>query len=227
MLIKITTLPGDGIGPAVTEQAVHILRAVAEGFGHEIKVTEKNVGGAALVAGNDPLPADTIESCLASGAVLLGAVGGPAFDRYPANLRPEAGLLRLRKELGVFANLRPAVCIPGLESLSPLRAEIVRGTDVMIVRELLGGVYFGERSTTGAPGSRRAVDTMAYAEPEIERIARIAFQLAAARRKKVTSVDKANVLASSRLWREVVTRVGRAFLQGPLFHIHVECAAMA
>src|SRR5258708_3834731 len=142
MLIKITTLPGDGIGPEVTEQAVHVLRAVAENFGHEIKVTEKNVGGAALVASNDPLPPDTVESCLASGAVLLGAVGGPAFDRYPATLRPEAGLLRLRKELGGFANLRPAVCIPGLESLSPLRTAILRVTTLTIVPALLGRVYF-------------------------------------------------------------------------------------
>jgi 3-isopropylmalate dehydrogenase len=227
MLIKITTLPGDGIGPEVTAQAVHVLRAVAESFGHEIKVTEKNVGGAALVASNDPLPADTIESCLASGAVLLGAVGGPAFDRYPANLRPEAGLLRLRKELGVFANLRPAVCIPGLESLSPLRAEIVRGTDVVIVRELLGGVYFGERSTTGNAGNRRAVDSMAYTEPEIERIARIAFELAGKRRKKIVSVDKANVLDSSRLWRDVVNRVAKDFPEIQLSHMYVDSAAMA
>src|SRR6266700_6550492 len=138
MLLAITTLPGDGIGPEVTEQAVHVLRAAAENFGHEIRVTEKKVGGAALLASNDPLPEATIQSCLASGAVLLGAVGGPAFDHYPAKVRPEAGLLRLRKELGVFANLRPAVCVPELEAQSPLRAEIVRGTDVMIVRELLG-----------------------------------------------------------------------------------------
>lgn len=229
MLIKITTLPGDGIGPEVTEQAVHVLRAVAKGFGHEIKVTEKNVGGAALVASNDPLSADTIESCLASGAVLLGAVGGPAFDRYPAKLRPEAGLLRLRKELGVFANLRPAVCIPGLESLSPLRAEIVRGADVMIVRELLGGVYFGERSTTGnaADRSRRAVDSMGYSEPEIERIARIAFELAGKRRKKIVSVDKANVLDSSRLWRDVVNRIAKDFPEIQLSHMYVDSAAMA
>src|ERR1700686_2074028 len=161
MLINITTLDGDGIGPEVTEQAVHVLQAIADGFGHQLKVTQKNIGGAALVASNDPLPPDTIQICLASGAVLLGAVGGPAFDSYPAKLRPEAGLLRLRKELGVFANLRPAICLHGLESLSPLRAEIVRGTDVMIVRELLGGVYFGERSTTGdaSDRSRRAVDS--------------------------------------------------------------------
>jgi len=227
MLLRITTLSGDGIGPEVTEQAVNVLRTTAETFGHQLEVTEKNVGGAALVATNDPLPQDTIESCLASGAVLLGAVGGPAFDKYPPKLRPEAGLLRLRQELGVFANLRPAVCIPGLEDLSPLRAEIVGGTDVMIVRELLGGVYFGERSTTGKNGSRRASDNMAYSEPEIERIARIAFKLATGRRKKLTSVDKANVLDCSRLWRDVVNRVSQEFPDVKLSHMYVDSAAMA
>ena len=227
MLINVTTLPGDGIGPEVTGQAIEVLRATAEGFGHELRVTEKKVGGAALVASNDPLPAETIESCLSSGAVLLGAVGGPVFDHYPAKLRPEAGLLRLRKELGVFANLRPAVCVPELEAQSPLRPEIVRGTDVMIVRELLGGVYFGERSTSGEPGNRRAVDTMAYTEPEVERIARLAFELAQRRRKKLTSVDKANVLDSSRLWREVVSRVAKDFPGIELSHMYVDSAAMA
>ena len=227
MLIDITTLPGDGIGPEVTEQAVRVLRSVADGFGHKLRVTEKNAGGAALVASNDPLPQDTVDACLSSGAVLLGAVGGPAFDKYPAKLRPEAGLLRLRKALGVFANLRPALCLPGLENLSPLRPEIVRGTDVMIVRELLGGIYFGERSTQGDPGKRRAVDTMAYSEPEIERIARVAFQLAGGRRKKLLSVDKANVLDSSRLWREVVTRVAADFPDVGLSHMYVDSAAMA
>jgi 3-isopropylmalate dehydrogenase len=227
MIINITTLSGDGIGPEVTEQAVHVLQAIADGFGHKLRVTQKNVGGAALVASNDPLPPDTIQSCLASGAVLLGAVGGPAFDSYPAKLRPEAGLLRLRSELGVFANLRPAICLQGLESLSPLRADIVRGTDVMIVRELLGGVYFGERSTKGESGRRRAVDTMAYSEGEIERIARIAFGLARHRKKKLTSVDKANVLDTSRLWREVVNRVSREFSDVQLSHMYVDSAAMA
>src|ERR1700756_1920592 len=178
MLINITTLPGDGIGPEVTAQAVNVLQSTADNFGHQLKVTPKKIGGAALVASNDPLPPDTITSCLSSGAVLLGAVGGPAFDSYPAKLRPEAGLLRLRSQLGVFANLRPAICLPGLETLSPLRPEVVRGTDIMIVRELLGGLYFGERSTKGDLGQRRAVDTMAYSDSEIERIARIAFQLA-------------------------------------------------
>ena len=227
MRIKITTLPGDGIGPEVTNQAVAVMGSVAAVFGHTLEIAEKNVGGAALLTSHDPLPADTISSCLASGAVLLGAVGGPAFDPYPANLRPEAGLLRLRKELGVFANLRPALCLPGLESLSPLRPDIVRGTDVMIVRELLGGVYFGKRSTEGSPGSRRAFDTMAYSEPEIERIARIGFDVAKGRHRKLLSVDKANVLDSSRLWREVVTRVGKDFPDVELSHMYVDSAAMA
>src|SRR5947207_6506989 len=227
MLLQITTLPGDGIGPEVTAQAVAVLRATAESFRHGLRITEKTVGGAALVASNDPLPQDTIDCCLSSNAVLLGAVGGPAFDSYPAKLRPEAGLLRLRKELGVFANLRPAICLPELESLSPLRPERVRGTNVMIVRELLGGVYFGERSTTGDKGNRRAVDTMAYSEPEIERIARLAFELAQQRRKKMTSVDKANVLDSSRLWREVVNRAANDFPDVELSHMYVDSAAMA
>jgi 3-isopropylmalate dehydrogenase len=204
-----------------------VLRATAERFQHKIKITEKNVGGAALLASNDPLPPDTIAACLNSGAVLLGAVGGPKFDSYPAKLRPEAGLLRLRKELGVFANLRPAICLAGLEDFSPLKAEIVAGTDVMIVRELLGGVYFGERSTTGEPGKRRALDSMTYSEPEIERIAKVAFQLAQKRRGKLTSVDKANVLDSSRLWREVVNRVASSFPDVHLSHMYVDSAAMA
>src|SRR5439155_7027715 len=220
MFINITILPGDGIGPEVTAQAVAVLRATAESFGHELRVTEKTVGGAALVASNDPLPADTIESCLSSDAVLLGAVGGPVFDQYPASLRPEAGLLRLRKELGVFANLRPAICLPGLENLSPLRPEIVRGTDVMIVRELLGGLYFGARSTDGNPGARRAMDTMSYSESEIERIARVAIEVASGRRNRVLSVDKANVLDSSRLWRDVVSRVAQSFPEIQIAHMY-------
>ena len=227
MKINITTLPGDGIGPEVTREAVRVLSACADAFGHEFHATEKNVGGVALVASNDPLPQDTVDACLNSGAVLLGAVGGPAFDKYPAKLRPEAGLLRLRKELGVFANLRPALCLPGMESLSPLKPEIVRGTDVMIVRELLGGVYFGARSTDGEVGSRRASDTMAYSESEIERIAHVAFKVAQGRRKQLLSVDKANVLDSSRLWRDVVTRIGKDYPDVKLAHMYVDSAAMA
>jgi len=228
MLIKITTLPGDGIGPEVIEQAIRVLKGVAEAYGHQLLIDEKEVGGAALVAYNDPLPPSTIKSCLSSDAVLLGAVGGPAFDKFPAPLRPEKGLLRLRKELGAFANLRPATCIPSLESSSPLRADIVRGTDVMIVRELLGGLYFGEpRSTQGEAGNRVAIDTMRYSEPEIERVTRLAFALARSRRKKVTSVDKANVLDCSRLWRDVVTRIAADYPDIQLSHMYVDSAAMA
>ena len=202
MLLDITVLSGDGIGPEVTEQAVLVLQAVADRFGHQLQLQQKLIGGAALKATNDPLPSDTLETCLKSSAVLLGAVGSPEFDKNPGHLRPEAGLLRIRRELGAYANLRPAVFFPALEDASPLRAELVRGTDIMIVRELLGGAYFGQpRSIDGEPGSRVAINTMRYAENEIERIARVAFELARKRNHKVLSVDKANVLECSRLWR--------------------------
>src|ERR1035441_5743781 len=161
MLLNLTILPGDGIGPEVTEQAVLVLHAVAASFAHQLQLQHKNIGGAALAASNDPLPPDTIQACLSSSAVLLGAVGSPAFDHFPNHLRPEAGLLRLRRELGAYANLRPALCFPALEDCSPLRADLVRGTDIMIVRELLGGRYFGEpRSIAVEPGSRIATNTM-------------------------------------------------------------------
>jgi len=201
---------------------------VAERFGHQLSLSHKNIGGAALQAEDNPLPKDTIESSLASRAVLLGAVGSPEFDRYPVHLRPERGLLRLRKELGVFANLRPAVCFPALVEGSPLRADVVRGTDLVIVRELLGGLYFGQpRSLQGSTGNRVAIDTMQYQESEIERIARMAFGLARSRRRKVTSVDKANVLDCSRLWREVVTGVAKEYPEVQLAHLYVDSAAMA
>jgi 3-isopropylmalate dehydrogenase len=228
MLLNLTILPGDGIGPEVTEQAVLVLQATADAFGHQLQLQTKNIGGAALTAANDPLPADTIQACLASSAVLLGAVGSPAFDHNPQHLRPEAGLLRLRRELGAYANLRPAICFPALEDCSPLRADLVRGTDIMIVRELLGGLYFGEpRSIAGQPGSRVAINTMTYGEPVIERIARVAFDLAVKRRKKVLSVDKANVLECSRLWREVVTRCAKDYPGVQLSHMYVDSAAMS
>lgn len=227
MLINLTILPGDGVGPEVTREAVRVLEAVAREFGHRLTGTHKNVGGAALLASDDPLPPETLQACLSSGAVLLGAVGGPAFDRFPPQLRPEAGLLRLRRELGVFANLRHAICFPALEDCSPLRPEVVRGTDVLIVRELLGGIYFGERKTEGAAGHRSATDTMHYGEPEIERIAHVAFGLARSRRRKVTSVDKANVLDCSRLWRDVVSRIAAQYPEVKLSHMYVDSAAMA
>src|ERR1700692_4342120 len=227
MLLNLTILPGDGIGPEVTEQAVLLLQPPLDGLGHQLKLQYKLIGGAALTAVNDPLPADTVQACLASSAVLLGAVGRPAFDHNPGHLRPEAGFLRIRRELGAYANLRPAIFFPALEDTSPLRAEIVRGTDIMIVRELLGGAYFGQpRSIEGAPGSRVAVNTMTYGEAEIERIAHVAFELAMKRRRKVLSVDKANVLECSRLWREGVTRVGKDYPEVKLGHQYVDSAAM-
>jgi 3-isopropylmalate dehydrogenase len=227
VLLNLTIVAGDGIGPEVTQEGIRVLEVVAENFGHQIKLTRKNIGGAALAASNDPLPADTLGACLSAGAVLLGAVGSPAYDKNPGHLRPEAGLLRLRKELGAFANLRPAFCFPALVENSPLRAEVVTGTDVMIVRELLGGLYFGSpRSIAGEAGSREALNTMRYGEAEIERIARVAFELARKRKRKVLSVDKANVLECSRLWRDVVTRVGAEYSDVKLTHQYVDSAAM-
>lgn len=227
MRLRITSLPGDGIGPEVTRQAVRVLEEVAHAFGHEMELNEKEIGGAALTACGDPLPPQTIQACLASQAVLLGAVGSPAFDKNPRELRPEAGLLRLRQELRAFANLRPAVFYPALHGSSPLREEIVKGTDLLIVRELLGGLYFGQpRSIEGALGARQAVNTMRYGEAEIERIARVAFELARKRRKRLLSIDKSNVLECSRLWREVVTRIGSEFPDVHLSHQYVDSAAM-
>ena len=228
MRLSVTCLPGDGIGPEVTSQAVRILTEVAHGFGHDLKLDHKEIGGAALAKFGNPLPDSTIKSCLASQAVLLGAVGSPAFDHNPRELRPEAGLLRLRQELGAFANLRPAVFYPALAACSPLREDVVKGTDILIVRELLGGLYFGQpRSIEGADGSRHALNTMRYSEPEIDRIARVAFALARTRRRRLLSVDKSNVLECSRLWREVVTRIGADFPDVQLSHMYVDSAAMS
>ena len=227
MLLKITALPGDGIGPEVTAEALNVLHTTAKVFGHEVRVTTKPVGGAGLTAASHPLPDDTLQACLNSDAVLLGAVGGPAFDHYPIDLRPEKGLLKLRQALGCFANLRPAVLFPSLLDSSPLRAEAVQGTDMMIVRELVGGLYFGEpRSINGTSPDREAIDTMRYSEASIQRIAKVAFDLARRRRKKVLSVDKANVLACSRLWREVVTAVGKDYPDVQLSHNYVDSCAM-
>jgi len=228
MELRVTSLPGDGIGPEVTSQAICVLEEVASGFGHDLELDEKEIGGVALEKFGNPLPDATIQACLASEAVLLGAVGSQAFDHNPRELRPEAGLLRLRQELGAFANLRPAVFYPSLAGCSPLREEIVSGTDILIVRELLGGLYFGQpRSIEGSPGERQAINTMRYCEPEIERIARVAFQLARSRRRRVLSVDKSNVLECSRLWREVVTGIGRDFSDVHLSHMYVDSAAMS
>jgi 3-isopropylmalate dehydrogenase len=228
MLLKLTILPGDGIGPEVTEGAIRVLESVAESFGHQLHLTRKDIGGAALLSSKDPLPPDTLQACLSGQAVLLGAVGGPAFDDFPSHLRPESGLLKLRRKLGAFANLRPAVCYSAIADCSPLRAEVIANTDILIVRELLGGLYFGEpRIIQGGSGDRAATNTMRYREPEVDRIARVAFELARGRRRKLTSVDKANVLECSRLWREVVTQVARDYPDVNLSHMYVDSAAMA
>ena len=228
MKIKITVLPGDGIGPEVTSEAVRVIESVASAFGHVADLHYAVIGGEAIRRFNDPLPHETLDACLSAPAVLLGAVGDPGFDDYPTNLRPEAGLLRLRRELGAFANLRPARLYPALVDVSPLKPDVIKGTDILIVRELLGGLYFGEpRGITDSDGVREGINTMRYSEPEIERITRVAFELARGRRRKVTSVDKANVLECSRLWRETVKRVAADFPDVTLEHQYVDSCAMA
>jgi len=225
--MRIAVLPGDGIGPEVASQAVRVLEAVGRLFGHEINLGFHSIGGEAIRGDEHPLPKATLDACLESDAVLLGAVGDPAFDNYPTNLRPEAGLLGLRRGLGAFANLRPARLFPGLVEASPLKREVIDGTDMVIVRELLGGLYFGEPRFVKDDGDREAVNTMRYTETEIERIARVAFELAQRRRRKVTSVDKANVLECSRLWRETVKRIAGDYPDVQLEHQYVDSCAMS
>ena len=225
MHATIALLPGDGIGPEVIDAAAVVLDAVAARHGHTFTLTRSPFGAVALRAGDPPLPPATLEACLAADAVLLGAVGDPAFSEGPRERRPETGLLELRKALGVYANLRPARVWPGLEDGGSLRAESLRGVDLLIVRELIGGIYFGE--PRGRSDDRReAFDTMRYAAHEIERIAAVAFESARGRRKLVTSVDKANVLESSRLWREVVTEVASKYPDVRLEHQLVDSCAM-
>ena len=224
MKAKITVLPGDGIGVDVTNEAVACLEAVAKKFGHKFEFDTRLIGGAALDKIGVPLPDETLRACLASDAVLLGAVGAPQYDNNPPNLKPETGLLGLRAGLGVFANLRPAFLHEPLVDASPLKPEIVRGTDMLIVRELAGGAYFGRpREIT----DERGLNTMAYTAPEVERVARVAFEIARGRRRKVTSIDKANVLESSQLWRRVVTRVAADYPEVTLEHGYVDSCAMA
>jgi 3-isopropylmalate dehydrogenase len=212
MHYTITLLPGDGIGPEVVAEARKVLQAVAGRCGHSFSFHEAIIGGCAIDQTGNPLPDETLATCRASDAVLLGAVGGPRWSDPRAPVRPEQGLLKIRKELELFANLRPVKLLPALVDASPLRPEVVTGTDLVIVRELTGGLYFGrpqgrEQTSQG----RAAVDTLRYGESEIERLMRVAFDLARTRRHKVTSVDKANVLASSRLWREVTHEVARRY----------------
>jgi 3-isopropylmalate dehydrogenase len=225
MKADIVLLPGDGIGPEVVRAAVRVLNRIAEISGHTFNFTEQLIGGVALRTGGPSLPPGTVAACKSAAAVLMGAVGDPSFDNRPPSERPEAALLGIRRELGVYANLRPARVWPGLEQTGPLKPEILAGTDLIVVRELLGGLYYGTPRGI-APDGRSAVNTMSYTKPEIERVTRVAFTLARARRKHVVSVDKVNVLDVSRLWRNTVIEVAAEFPDVTLTHELVDAAAM-
>jgi 3-isopropylmalate dehydrogenase len=224
---RITLLPGDGIGPEITAVAREMLEAVVRRHGFSLVFDEQPIGGAALDATGEPLPASTLEACLGSDAVLLAAIGSPRFDRLPREQRPESGLLALRAGLGLFANLRPVKIIPALIDASSLRPEVISGVDLVVVRELIGGVYFGlPKGRVEAEGRVRAFNTMAYFDDEIDRIARVAFALAAQRSGRVCSVDKANVLDVSQLWRDRVEAIHGEYPNVALSHMYVDNAAM-
>ena len=224
---KVTLLRGDGIGPEIVAEAVKVLDAAGKKYGFAVDYTDALMGGCAIDATGVPLPQETIDQCLASDAVLLGAVGGWKWDTLPGNLRPEAGLLGIRGALGLFANLRPAKIYGPLKGACPLRPDIIGDSmDIMVVRELTGGIYFGERGRKTVDGVEAAYDTEFYTATEVERIARIAFESARKRGKKVHNIDKANVLESSRLWRETVLRVAEDYPDVELQHLYVDNAAM-
>jgi 3-isopropylmalate dehydrogenase len=225
---RIAVLPGDGIGAEVTAEAVRVLGVVAKEGGLGLDLEEGLIGGAAIDAHGTPLPEPTLRSCRETDAILFGAVGGPRWDHLRPEQRPERGILRIRKELDLFGNLRPARLYPMLVDSSPLKRSVVEGADLMVIRELTGGLYFGEpRGLDGQGPARRAVNTMAYTSAEIERIAHLAFRVARGRRRRLTSVDKSNVLVVSQLWREVVTEVGRGYPDVQLDHLLVDNCAMA
>jgi len=225
MKLKIALLHGDGIGPEVTAQAVKCLQAVEETFGHEFIFTDAKVGATAIDATGDPLPEATLALCKESDAVLFGSIGDPKYDNDPnASVRPEQGLLRLRKELGLFCNIRPIKVFPTLMEKSPLKKKIIAGTDFVIYRELTGGIYFGEKSLS--EDGTTATDSCTYTENEVSQIAHLAFKAAKGRRKKVTLVDKANVLESSRLWRRVVKKIGESYPEVTLDCMFIDNAAM-
>jgi len=226
---KIALLGGDGIGQEVTPEARRVLEVVGKATGVSFEFEPALIGGAAIDAAGEPLPPSTLKLCEESDAILFGEVGGPKWDHLPQEQKPERGLLGLRKELDLFANLRPARCFPMLVDASPLKREVVEGTDIMVIRELTGGLYFGEPRGREefADGGARAVNTMAYTSREIERVARAAFDVAMKRKKRLASVDKANVLVVSQLWREVVTRVAKDYPQVQLEHVLVDNCAMA
>ena len=227
MTLRVVSLPGDGVGPEVVESAISVLSDVCSAAGIELAVEERPIGGRAIDATGVPLPADTLAACRGADAVLLGAVGGPRWDHLRGEQRCEAGLLGLRRGLGVFANLRPVRVHPALAGRSSLRSEVVRGTDMIVVRELTGGAYFGEpRERSGSGPEEMARDSTVYTAREVERVARVAFRLAASRRRRLTSVDKANVLITSQLWRDVVTRVAAEFPEVSVEHQLVDSFAM-
>lgn len=225
---KITLLPGDGIGPEIMAVTVEVLQLLGKQMDLEFQFTEALLGGAAIDATGEPLPAATLETCKQSDAVLLAAIGGYKWDTLPSSQRPEAGLLGLRAGLELFANLRPATILPQLIDASSLKREVVEGVDIMVVRELTGGIYFGKPKGifTSETGERRGVNTMVYSEAEIDRIGRVAFETARKRRKKLCSVDKANVLEVSQLWRSCITELGKAYPDIELSHMYVDNAAM-
>lgn len=225
---KICLLPGDGIGPEIIAQGVKCLKAIATKFNHDFIFTEALIGGSAIDAAGDPLPPETVDKCEAADAVYFGAAGGPKWDSCPPDKRPEKGILRIRKALELFANLRPATLFPELKDACLLRADIAaKGLDLIVVRELTGDIYFGEpRGMEIRDGQRFGFNTMIYNENEIERIAEIAFKIATGRRKKVCSVDKSNVLETSRLWKTVVTEVHTRYPEVELSHMYVDNAAM-
>jgi 3-isopropylmalate dehydrogenase len=227
MNLNVLVLPGDGIGTEVTREAVRVLEHVARIFGHRLSLKEGLLGGVAIHRTGAPLPAETVDLALAADATLMGAVGLPEFDNAPPEKRPEKGLLALRKALGVFANLRPVRAYQSLIDSSPLKNHLVEDTDMIIVRELTGGIYYGTpRGISGDGPATRAVNTMVYTQAEIERVSRMAFQLARNRRRKVTSVDKSNVLENSQLWRKVVTQISSEYPDVELDHLLVDNCAM-
>lgn len=223
---KIAVIPGDGIGPEVVAEAEKVLQRVEELFGYRFETEHALFGGIAIDEKGTPLPEETLSICKSADAVLLGAVGGPKWDSNPKELRPETGLLGIRKALGLFSNLRPAVVFDCLKDASTLKPEVLEGTDLIVVRELTGGIYFGEKFRRDTEFGQEAVDTCAYNETEIERIVRQAFEIAQKRSKRLASVDKANVLESSRLWREVVIRVSADYPDVELEHVLVDNCAM-
>ena len=227
MVLNIALLKGDGIGPEIVDSAVRVLQAVAKKYGHTFNFTPYDIGGCAIDKHGLPLPEETVKGCLASDSVLLGAVGGPKWDNLPGNMRPEKALLGIRAAMNLFTNLRPAKLYPALRAECPLREDIVlRGFDIMIVRELTGGIYFGERGMREGKWGEEAYDTEAYSRMEIERIARVAFECARKRNKRLISIDKANVLETSRLWRKIMHEVAEEYPDVTLSDMLVDNAAM-